>query len=69
MAPGRSVQEIRDYLEVDSLHYLSVEGMLSAVNMPKEKYCTACFTGDYPVDVDHPVDNDALERRQLRMFK
>jgi len=69
VAPGRSVQEIRDYLEVDSLHYLSAEGMLSAVNMPKEKYCTACFTGDYPVDVDHPVDKYALERRQLRMFK
>ncbi len=68
VATNRSVEEIREYLKVDSLHYLSVDGMLSCVKMPREKYCTACFTGEYPVEVKEPFDKFAMERRQLRMF-
>jgi amidophosphoribosyltransferase len=68
IATNRTVQEIRDYLEVDSLHYLSEEGMLNSVKLPREKYCTACFTGDYPVEVTEKFDKFALERVQLRMF-
>ena len=68
VAHDRSVEEIRDYLEVDSLHYLSLEGMLSCVKMAAEKYCTACFSGDYPINVDEPVEKFAMERHQLRMF-
>lgn len=67
-ATGRSVEEIREYLEVDSLHYLSLEGMLACVRMPAAKYCTACFSDDYPIDVTEPVEKFALERRQLRLF-
>lgn len=63
-----SVPQIRDHLRVDSLHYLSHEGMLSCVAMPKEKYCTACFSGDYPINVEEPVEKYAMERTQLRMF-
>lgn len=45
-----SVDEIGRILDLDSLGYLSAEGMLSCVNAhPPEDYCTACFTGDYPV--------------------
>ena len=68
VATERTVDEIREYLRIDSLHYLSHEGMLSCASMPAEKYCTACFSGDYPVDVTEPVEKYALERRQLRMF-
>ena len=68
VAHERSVEEIRKYLEVDSLHYLSLEGMLSCVKMAAEKYCTACFSGDYPINVEEPVEKYALERHQLRMF-
>ena len=42
--------------------------MLKSVKMPDEKYCTACFSGDYPMDVAEPFDKFAMERRQLRMF-
>ena len=42
--------------------------MLSCVKMPQNKYCTACFSGDYPVNVDEPVEKYAMERGQLRMF-
>jgi amidophosphoribosyltransferase len=69
VASGRSVEDIRRFLEVDSLHYLSLDGLLSCVKMPRDQYCTACFSGDYPVDVTEPVDKYALERVQLKMFR
>ncbi len=68
IANERSVDEIRDYLGVDSLHYLSVEGMLSCVKHDNAHYCTACFSGEYPMKVDQPVSKFALERYQLQMF-
>lgn len=64
-----SVEAIREYLEVDSLHYLSLEGMLSCVRFAPDHYCTACFSGHYPISVDEPVTKFALERHQLRMFE
>jgi len=42
--------------------------MLKSVKMPAKKYCTACFSGDYPILVDEPVEKFAMERVQLRMF-
>lgn len=68
VAHGRSAEDIRQYLKVDSLYYLSLEGMLSCVKMPAEKYCTACFSGTYPMDVSEPVEKFAMERVQLKMF-
>lgn len=68
IANQRKVAEIRDYLGVDSLHYLSLEGMLSCVKHQPEDYCTACFSGRYPMPVDEPVSKFGLERYQLRMF-
>jgi amidophosphoribosyltransferase len=62
------VEEIREYLEVDSLHFLSLEGMLSCVSRPQGHYCTACFSGEYRINVDKPVSKLGLERYQLRMF-
>ncbi len=44
-----SVEETRKYMECDSIGYLSLEGMLSCVGFPKESYCTACWSGKYPV--------------------
>ena len=49
IASGNSIEEIRKKLDVDSLHYLSKEGLLRSV-MHEDHYCTACFDGDYPVD-------------------
>ena len=47
IASDKSVDEIRDFLGVDSLGYLSPEGMIDCVRENSETYCTACFTGDY----------------------
>ena len=66
VATDRSVEEIRQFLEVDSLRYLSVDGMLSCVSMDRGQYCTACFTADYPVKVTAPVDNHTKQQERLR---
>jgi amidophosphoribosyltransferase len=50
IANSHNMEEIKKYLRVDSLAYLSMEGLIKAVGGKKEKYCMACFDGDYPVD-------------------
>jgi len=47
IANQKSVAEIRAYLEVDSLEYISVEGLTGSMSMPADHFCTACFTGQY----------------------
>src|SRR5262244_1645490 len=52
IAAQYSIEEIRHYLDADSLGYLSIKGMLEAVGDPGDtKYCTACYTGDYPTQI------------------
>lgn len=57
IADSMSVEEIRKFLEVESLGYLSLDGLLSAVPREGRGYCTACFNGKYPV----PVEEDFLK--------
>ncbi|HEY3203086.1 MAG TPA: amidophosphoribosyltransferase [Thermoanaerobaculia bacterium] len=52
IAANQPVEEIRKYIEADSLGYLSVEGMLEAFGRPQQATCTACFTGIYPVEIE-----------------
>jgi amidophosphoribosyltransferase len=68
IAHGRSVEDIRAYLGVDSLHYLSLDGMLACMERPSENYCTACWSGDYRIDIEHPITEEVLEGEQMRMF-
>lgn len=49
IAANYSVDEIRKFLGVTSLYYLSVDGMVSATGLKKEDFCLACFTSEYPV--------------------
>ena len=51
LASHASLAEIARQLEVDSIGYLSVEGMLRAVSGPASSYCTACWTGRYPLEL------------------
>ncbi len=66
IAANKSVEDVRDFLGVDSLGYLSIEGMLRCVNGEGDSHCTACFDGNYPVVVEEEVDKYILEsdRRQ-----
>lgn len=56
LASNRTVREIEGYLGVDSLAYLSLEGLYKAIGVPGGGFCTACLTGEYPV----PVRDKAL---------
>jgi len=51
IAATHTIDEIREFLEADSVAYLSLEGLLSAVNTERTSYCTSCYTGNYPVPV------------------
>jgi len=50
IAHTHSLEEIRKQLRVDTLHYLSVDGLLEACTGNRENFCSACFTGEYPID-------------------
>jgi amidophosphoribosyltransferase len=52
IAANMSVDEIAAHIGVDSLGYLSIEGLRSVVPFDGERHCQACFVGDYPVGVD-----------------
>jgi len=68
IASGRTPKEIADFLGIDSIGYLSVPGTLSCVSRPPSHYCTACFTGRYPVPIGAHMGKYAMERHQLSMF-
>jgi amidophosphoribosyltransferase len=63
IAATHTLDEIRDFLEADSLGYLSLEGLLSAVGTERHRYCTSCYTGQYPV----PFPRDELTYLQLAL--
>jgi amidophosphoribosyltransferase len=66
MAANHSIDEIRRYLNADSLGYLSQEGMVKATNHPKNFFCMACWDGTYPVAYDPLVDKHIMENRRAR---
>ena len=68
IAHGRTVQQVADFLEVDSLGYLSLDGMLACLDRTPDDYCTACWTGQYKIPIDEPQTRFNYERDQLRMF-
>ena len=61
LANNRDLEQIAEFLEVDSVGYISLEGMLSCAALPPDHYCTACWSGRYPIPV-------TMERHQLNMF-
>jgi amidophosphoribosyltransferase len=52
IATRMSVEKIRQYLNTDSLKYLSLEGMLKATGRNPKEFCTACFNTRYPIPVE-----------------
>jgi amidophosphoribosyltransferase len=64
LAASHTVDEMRRHLDVDSLGYLSLEGLRMCVDDPGD-YCTACFDGRYPVDPFASGERDALRRASL----
>jgi len=68
LANNRDLDQIRDFLEVDSIGYMSIEGLLSCAILPADHYCTACWTGQYRIPIDIAVNKFVMERYQMRMF-
>jgi len=64
IAANKSIEELRDFLGLDSLAYLSLEGLLEStgVENPHNSFCKACFDGCYPVKFDQGMSKDWLER-------
>jgi len=61
IAAQKSIPEICEFIGADSLGYLSIDGLLKAVGLPRETFCLACFTGEYPIPVQLEMDKLALE--------
>jgi len=61
IAAHKEIPEIAQFIGADSLGYMSIEGLIESVALPRELFCLACFTGDYPVPVQLEMDKLALE--------
>lgn len=66
MAATHTLDEIRKYLNADSLGYLSLDGMVKAVGTPHDSFCLACFNGEYPVPYSPSLEKHVMERRASR---
>jgi amidophosphoribosyltransferase len=66
IANQMTMDQICDYLNVDSLGYLDVEGMVRATGRKVNEFCLACFTGNYPLPVDPALDKYIMEKREQR---
>jgi len=61
IAAQKTIPQIRDFIGADTLGYLSIDGLIKAVALPRDIFCLACFTGEYPVPVQLEMDKLALE--------
>ena len=52
---------IAEFIGLNSLHYLTVEGMVRATGLPKDCFCLACYTGDYPIAPPEKIDKFCME--------
>lgn len=63
-----NIEAIRKFLNVDSLGYISLEGLLGCTSLPADHYCTACWSGDYKLPVSKVVNKFSMERHQMQLF-
>jgi len=68
IASSKSVEEIREYLDVDTLGYLSLPGMLSMHSLNGRNFCAACFSGKYPSKIEMNSGKYVLERKFCGQF-
>jgi amidophosphoribosyltransferase len=63
IAARMTIEELREFIGLDSLYYLSIEGLLEStgVEHPEDRFCKACFDGCYPVAFDEDLAKDCLE--------
>ena len=69
IASSHTVEEIGKYIEADSLGYLSLAGLMRAVGGKGSEFCTACYTGQYPLDFVDMFPDAKAEDRQLDLWE
>jgi amidophosphoribosyltransferase len=62
VAGNKEINEVEQIIDVDSLRYLSLEGTVQATSKNSENYCTACFSGDYPIKMKGKNDQEVSKR-------
>ena len=62
LASNLTVQEIEDYLDVDSLSYLTLDRLVEATGTSNAGFCSACLTGEYPVEIPENLSKKVLEK-------
>ncbi len=68
LANNRNLEQIKEFLEVDSIGYQSLESLLSCAALPKDHYCTACWTGKYAIPINIAFNKFSMEHNQMYMF-
>lgn len=61
LAANMSIDEIREYLGVDSLAYLPLDRLITAIDAPGAGFCTACVSGEYPITPDVSLSKGVLD--------
>jgi amidophosphoribosyltransferase len=69
IASSHTVDEICKYIEADSLAYLSLPGLMRAVGNKGNEFCTACYTGQYPIEFSDAMPDAKAEDRQLDLWE
>lgn len=66
IAAKKTVEEIKQHIGADSLGYLSVRGLQKAIGMRSDRFCNACFTGDYPIEIPKDLRLTKLALEELK---
>lgn len=67
IAHDRTENEIARFLEVDSLRYLSLAGMLACLDFDRQNACTACWTGEYKITIDRSIKDRKIHRDHVEI--
>lgn len=62
IAATHTIEEIKKYLRVDSIEYMTVETLLEAVDRPGKNFCTACFDGNYPCKFENSLESEESQK-------
>ncbi|HOM27648.1 MAG TPA: amidophosphoribosyltransferase [bacterium] len=68
IASFNEVEKIKEKIGLDGLYYLSLEGMISSISLPSGEFCTACFTGKYPVEVEGFIGKRQFENEGISCY-
>ncbi|MEM2117210.1 MAG: amidophosphoribosyltransferase, partial [Thermoplasmata archaeon] len=62
IASNKEIEQIKEEIGLDGLYYLSIEGMLFSIDLPGDEFCTACFNGKYPIEINDFKGKEQFER-------